>query len=223
MEELSNKIEELQNSLQLKNKDLENLEASRSKIVKKLSITVSKFDELHKFSESLLSEVEKLQSQLQERDGEISFLRQEVTRCTNEALTATQIGSKSDEIHEFLTWMDMVVSRVRVHDMHFDDTDNNQMHEHKQLLQKQITSIISELEELRMNAQNTDSLLQLERGRLEELTRKEEFLENSLREKESQLILFKRVADSGQATSTASEIVEVEPGVCHLNFAVFSS
>lgn len=213
LEEMSNKVGELENCLQQKDKDLENLEVSRGKVLKKLSITVRKFDELHQLSEHLLSEVEKLQSQLQEQDGEISFLRQEVTRCTNEALTVTQMGNKSDEINELLTWLDMMVSRVRVHDVHFNDTELNQVHGHKQILQNQLTSIISELEELRLAVHNADSLLQHERERVEELTRKGEFLENSLHQKESQLILLKRVAESGQATSTASEIVEVEPGI----------
>nr|KYP72351.1 Laminin-like protein epi-1 [Cajanus cajan] len=77
MEELTNKIVTLENVVQQKNQEIENLESSRGKVMKKLSITVSKFDELHQLSASLLSEVEKLQSQLQERDTEISFLRQE--------------------------------------------------------------------------------------------------------------------------------------------------
>lgn len=219
---LSNKILELENDLRKKNQDLENLEASRGKALKKLSVTVSKFDELHHLSETLLSEVEKLQLQLQERDGEISFLRQEVTRCTNEALTATQMSNKrnSDEVLELLTWLDMIVSRVQVHDMHFDDAETSEVGEHKELLQKQIASIVSELEELRTVAQNRDLLLQVERNRVEELIRKKEFLENSLLEKESQLTMLRRVGDSGQATSPNSEIVEVEPLVCRLVYLV---
>ncbi|KAL3500239.1 hypothetical protein ACH5RR_039332 [Cinchona calisaya] len=212
MEGLSNKIMELENYLQKKNQDLENLEASRGKILKKLSVTVSKFDELHHLSENLLSEVEKRQSQLQERDGEISFLRQEVTRCTNEALTATQMSNKrnSDEILELLRWLDTIVSRVQVHDMPYSDAESNQVDEHKVLLQKQIDFIVSELEELRTVAQNRDLLLKLERSRVEELIRKEEFLENALLEKESQLTMLRRIGDSGQASSPNSEIVEVE-------------
>uniref|UniRef100_A0A5B7BVZ1 Putative GRIP and coiled-coil domain-containing protein 2 isoform X2 n=1 Tax=Davidia involucrata TaxID=16924 RepID=A0A5B7BVZ1_DAVIN len=213
MEDLINKIAELEKVVQQKNLDLENLEASRGKAMKKLSITVSKFDELHHLSASLLSEVEKLQSQLQERDAEISFLRQEVTRCTNDALVASQMSNKrnSDEIHDLLTWVNAVISRVQVHDVHFDDKKNNQLHEFKEVLQKQIISIISELEDLRVVAQNRDTLLQAERSRVEELLRKEEFLENSLHEKESQLTMLRGVGDSGQATSTTSEIMEVEP------------
>jgi chromosome segregation ATPase len=114
MEDLTSKTKELEKILQQKNLDIENLEASRGKALKKLSITVNKFDELHHFSESLLAEVEKLQSQLQERDAEISFLRQEVTRCTNEVLVASQMSSKrnSDDIHELLLWLDTLVSQV---------------------------------------------------------------------------------------------------------------
>ncbi|KAK9273217.1 hypothetical protein L1049_018024 [Liquidambar formosana] len=213
MEDLTNKIEELEKIVHQKNLDLENLEASRSKALKKLSITVSKFDELHHLSASLLGEVEKLQSQLQDRDAEISFLRQEVTRCTNDVLVASQTSSKrnSDEIHELLTWLDMMISQVRVHDVHLDDQKRSQVHEYKEILQKQITSIISELEDLRVAAQSGDALLQVERSRVEELIRKGETLENSLYEKESQLKLLQGVGDSRQASSTTSEILEVEP------------
>ena len=107
MEELKKKIEELEKVLQQKNTDLENLDTSRGKVMKRLSITVSKFDELHNLSESLLAEVEQLQSQLQDRDAEVSFLRQEVTRCTNDVLAASQMSNKSDsdEIYDFLTWL----------------------------------------------------------------------------------------------------------------------
>ncbi|KAJ7958642.1 GRIP and coiled-coil domain-containing protein 2 [Quillaja saponaria] len=112
MEGLKNKIEELEKVVQLKSIDVENLEASRGKVMKKLSITVSKFDELHQFSASLLSEVENLQSQLQDRDAEISFLRQEVTRCTNDVLLASQMSHRSsDEVFGFLTWFDTILSQ----------------------------------------------------------------------------------------------------------------
>ncbi|CAK9168977.1 unnamed protein product [Ilex paraguariensis] len=217
MEDLTDKIGKVERDLQQKNLDLENLEASRGKAMKKLSVTVNKFDELHHLCANLLSEVEKLQSQLQDRDAEISFLRQEVTRCTNDALVASQISSNrnSDEIHDLLTWLDTMISRVQVLDVHIDDKNTNQVHEYKEILQKQITSVISELEDLRVVAQNRDTLLQVERSRVEELTRKEEFLENSLREKASQLTMLRGVGDPGQATSITSEIMEVEPVVCY--------
>ena len=59
MEGLSNKILELESDVQKKNLDMENLEASRGRVLKKLSVTVSKFDEIHHLSENLHSEVEK--------------------------------------------------------------------------------------------------------------------------------------------------------------------
>lgn len=217
MEELTKKIEGLEKVLQQKNADIENLEASRGKLVKKLSITVSKFDELHNLSESLLAEVEQLQSQLQDRDAEISFLRQEVTRCTNEVLGASQVSSKrdSDEIYEFLAWFEATVSRVGLPDLHFDAM-NNQVPEYKEIIQKKISSIISELEDLRGVAQCRDELLQAERSKVEELTRSEETLKKTLREKESQLNLLDGVGDVGQEAGLNSEIVEVEPVVSFL-------
>jgi len=176
---------------------------------------VSKFDELHHLSASLLSEVEKLQSQLQDRDAEISFLRQEVTRCTNDALVASQMSSKrnSDEIYDLLTWLDTMTSGVQVHDVHFDDKKHDEVHQYKERFQKHIMSLVSEIEDLRAVAQNKDMLLQVERNRVGDLTRKGESLEDSLREKESQLTRLQRVGDSVQTASTASEILEVEPVV----------
>ncbi|PSS20986.1 Centromere-associated protein like [Actinidia chinensis var. chinensis] len=213
MEELTNKIGELERVVQQKNVDMENLEASRGKVMKKLSITVSKFDELHNLSASLLSEVEKLQSQLQERDAEISFLRQEVTRCTNDALVASHMSNKrnSDEIQDLLTWLDTMVSGLQLHDVHFDDKKRDHVHEYKEMFQKQIMCLLSELEDLREVVQSRDMLLQVERSKVEELTRKGEALENSLRKKESQLTGHQGVGDSGQTESTASEITEVQP------------
>lgn len=223
MEDLKNKIKELEKVLQQKSLDLENTEASRGKVSKKLSITVSKFDELHHLSESLLTEVEKLQSQLHDRDSEISFLRQEVTRCTNDALVASQMSKdrKSDEIYDLVSWLDSMISQVQVHDVHSDDKKRNQDHEYKkEILKKQIMSIISELEDLRSGMQGRDNLLRLERSRVEELMRKGESLEKDLQEKESQLTILQRVENSGQETSMTSEIMEIEP-VVSFNF-IFS-
>ncbi|XP_022878876.1 spindle pole body component 110-like [Olea europaea var. sylvestris] len=212
MENLTNRIGELERELQQKNKQLENLEVSRGKALKKLSVTVSKFDELHYLSESLLSEVEKLQSQLQERDREISFLRQEVTRCTNDALSATQMSKRrsSDEIHDFLTWLDTLITPVQVNDLGSDSMKVDQVNEYKERLQNQIVAFVTELENLRAVTQNNDMLLQEARGKVEELTRKEHHLKNSLHEKESQLTMLQGAGESGQVSSATSDIMEVE-------------
>ncbi|KAK4349521.1 hypothetical protein RND71_032276 [Anisodus tanguticus] len=213
MEDMTNKIEEMERVLLQKNKDMENLEVSRGKTMKKLSVTVSKFDELHQLSDSLLSEVENLQSQLQERDTEISFLRQEVTRCTNDAIASAQMSSKrnTDEIHYFFTWVDKMISRVQSHDMNYDDAKVNQIHEYKEMLEKQLVSLISELEDLRALAQTRDLMLKVEKDKVEQLVRKEEFLENSLCDKESQLTMLRGASDMSQLANSMSEIIEIEP------------
>ncbi|XP_014504393.1 centromere-associated protein E isoform X2 [Vigna radiata var. radiata] len=213
MEELTNKIVDLEKVVELKNQEIENLEFSRGKVMKKLSITVSKFDELHHLSANLLSEVEKLQSQLQERDTEISFLRQEVTRCTNDVLLASQMSNQrsSDEIFEFLTWVDMIVSHDGAHDIHPDMKNNSQVHECKEILQKKLMSLLSELENLREVAESKDAMLQVERSKVEELNHKTETLETSLRQKELQLNLLEGVEETAKVAGTSSEIVEVEP------------
>ncbi|KAL6212639.1 hypothetical protein ACLB2K_017857 [Fragaria x ananassa] len=214
MQGITAKIKELEKIVEQKNLDLENLKASRAKVMKKLSITVNKFDELHNLSASLLAEVEKLQSQLQDRDAEISFLRQEVTRCTNDVLVASQVSNKgdSDEIRELLTWFNMNIARFGVRSEYLEDKNISDVPEQKEVLKKTVDSILSELGDLRSAAQSKDILLQEERTKVEELTRKGQTLEKSLREKESRLNLLEGVED-GQATSSSSEIHEVEPAI----------
>ncbi|KAM7264917.1 hypothetical protein ACFE04_002600 [Oxalis oulophora] len=208
MEDLRNKIEELEKAIRQKNTDYEKLEASRGKVAKKLSVTVSKFDELHDLSENLLAEVEKLQSQIQDRDSEISFLRQEVTRCTNDVLVASQMSNKktSEEIHELLTWLDSNISRVEVDDKHVDDSrSGEEALEYKETIKKKIMSVLCELEDVRAVSQSSDTFLQVERSKVEELTQRAESLEKIIEEKQHQ------VGDSSQGNSGTSEIVEVEP------------
>lgn len=212
MEGLTNKISELERVVQQKNSDLENLQASRAKAMKKLSITVSKFDELHHLSASLLSEVEKLQSQVHERDEEISFLRQEVTRSTNDVLQASQMSHKrsSNEMHDLVTWLNSVNSLVHVDIEVIDDHGEDQAKDYKELLQKHIAALLSQLEDLRAVVQSKDMMLQLEKTKVEDLMRKEESLEATLREKDSQLSRLP-LETSRPMRSSISEIVEVEP------------
>lgn len=211
MEGLTNKIEELEKVLKEKNHELESVETSRGKLTKKLSITVTKFDELHHLSESLLTEVEKLQAQLQDRDAEISFLRQEVTRCTNDALVATQTSNRSTEdINEVITWFDMVGARAGLSRIGHRDQEN-EVHERKELLKKKITSILKEIEDLQAASQRKDELLLVEKNKVEELKRKKLQL-NSLED----------VGDDNKASSVAPEIFESEPLVRFLVALFFS-
>ncbi|RYR55048.1 uncharacterized protein [Arachis hypogaea] len=215
MEELTNKIVELEKVVQQKTREIESLDSSRGKVMKKLAVTVGKFDELHHLSASLLSEVERLQSQLQERDSEISFLRQEVTRCTNDVLLATQMSNKagSDEIFELLMWVDTMISQEGMDDILPDLKSNSQVHEYKEILQKKLMSVLSELENLKAVAENKDAMLQEEKSKVEKLNHKAETLEKSLHEKEMQLNLLEGVEENGKGASTSSEILEVEPVV----------
>lgn len=213
MEELTKKIEELEKVVQQKNVEIENLEISNGKISKKLSITVTKFDELHHLSSSLLAEVENLQSQLQERDSEISFLRQEVTRCTDDLLASQNNKRSSDEMLEFLTWVDRMVSQDGMHDMHPEVKGNTQVDEYKEVLHKKFISLLSEMGNLRAVADSKDAMLQVQSRKVEELTHKAEALQKSLHDKESRLNLLEGVEESGEQAITRSEIVEVEPVV----------
>ncbi|KAI3974486.1 hypothetical protein MKX01_017979 [Papaver californicum] len=216
MEELTNRNVELEKLLQQKNLALEHLEASRGKAMAKLSTTINKFEELRQLSESLVSEVENLQSQVQSRDEEISFLRQEVTRCTSDVLATSHESSRrnSNEMHELFTWLNLLVSRLGV-DLKFDDKEwNGQIQACKEVFEKEITSVVSEVEDLRVMAQSKEALLQVERTKVEELQHRREALESSLHEKELQLASLQGAKGPGETPHmTSSEIVEVEPTI----------
>ena len=233
MEAVENRNKELEDIVQEKTLELENLEASRAKALAKLSTTFTKFDELHNLSESLLKEIESLESQLQERDSEISFLRQEVTRCTNNDLASQETTKKYlSEINEVLTRMEMIVSRFGEPEIHANDENCSQIHVYVDILDNKLVSIMNELEDLRVTAQSKDALLQIERGRVEELQRKTEVHE-SMHDKEIQKELFQGERDSVQPSSSKShEHVEIEQMVsqrpltltnsrlCQLNFCL---
>lgn len=224
MEGLATRIEELEKIVQEKNLALENLEASRGKAMAKLSTTVSRFNELHHLSESLLSEVKNLESQLQGRDAEISFLRQEVTRCTNDVLALQESNKrKSAEVEELLTWSkNMLALHFGVPDVDLDDQKGSQVHAYSEILEKHIASVLSELNDLRVTVQSRDVLLQSERQKVEDLVHKGELLEISLRDKETQLKMLQEPQHSGQPENmNPTEILEVEPIVCHNSFLVY--
>jgi len=210
MEAVENRNKELEDIVQEKTLELENLEASRAKALAKLSTTVTKFDELYNLSESLLAEIESLESQLQERDSEISFLRQEVTRCTNNDVASQETNKKYlSEINEVLTRMEMMVSRFGEPEIHANDQNCRQIHVYVDILDKKLVSVMNELEDLRVTAQSKDALLQIERGRVEELQRKTEDRETN--DKEIQRELFQEERDSVQPSSSQSPgHVEIE-------------
>ncbi|KAI4379747.1 hypothetical protein MLD38_006001 [Melastoma candidum] len=211
MEQLTKKNEELEKLLLEKELAMKDLEVSRGKALKKLSVTVGKFDELHNFSVSLLSEIEKLQSHIKEQDAEISFLRQEVTRCTNEVIASSQSSNNAatEEFYDFLSWIDDLLSGAAL--LKADDMRGAQLNDCRELLQKKVASISTELEDLRTAAHGRDALLQAERSRVEALMQKGESLEKALQEKEYQLSLRQSISNSGQQSGLTSEIVEVEP------------
>ncbi|KAF0925146.1 hypothetical protein E2562_015420 [Oryza meyeriana var. granulata] len=199
LEVLENKSNDLEKMLQEKEFALKSLEVSRTKALTKLATTVDKFDELHSLSESLLAEVENLQSQLQERDSEISFLRQEITRSTNELLTTEESNKKySSQINDFTKWLETALLQFGVHCESTNDYECTRVPVYMDMLEKKIGSLISESDELRVTLQSKGSLLQAERTKMEELLRKSEALESSLSQKDSQIGLLRRDRTSGQ-------------------------
>jgi hypothetical protein len=136
---------------------------------------------------------------LQERDSEISFLRQEVTRSTNELLTTEDSNKQySSQINDFIKWLETALLQFGVHCESTDDHDCTQVPVYMDMLDKKIGSLISESDDLRIAVQSKDSSLQVERTKMEELSRKSEALEASLIQKDSQIGLLRRDRISGQ-------------------------
>ncbi|GJM90201.1 hypothetical protein PR202_ga06459 [Eleusine coracana subsp. coracana] len=99
LELLENKSSRLEQLLQEKELALKSLDVSRTKALSKLTTTVDKFDELHSLSESLLAGSGKPSEPIaRERDSEISFLRQEVTRMQSKDSLLQVERTKMEEL-----------------------------------------------------------------------------------------------------------------------------
>jgi len=219
LEILENKSLQLEQMLQEKEFALKTSEVSRTKALAKLATTVDKFDELHSLSENLLAEVENLQSQLQERDSEISFLRQEVTRSTNELLTTEESNKKySSQINDFMKWLERALLQFGMHSENANDYDCTQVPVYMDMLNRKLGSLIAESDDLRVTVQSKDSLLQVERTKMEELMRKSDAVEASLSQKDSQIGLLRRDRVSNQQSRSINlpGTSEIEQMVCFI-------
>ncbi|KAJ3696252.1 hypothetical protein LUZ60_001629 [Juncus effusus] len=194
MEELEMRNKRLENQLEEKDFTLKSLEASRSKTLNKLTTTITKFDELHNLSESLLSEIESLQSQLDSRDSEISFLRQEVTKITNELLISEESNKKNNsQLTRFAKRVETLVLKLGLSFEESEEFEFERVSGFMEVLDRKF----AELDELRASLQSKDAMLQNERGKIVNLTRKCEALENSLSER-------------SVGTSASSSVLEIE-------------
>ncbi|KAF3325573.1 hypothetical protein FCM35_KLT08653 [Carex littledalei] len=206
MEEMERKNKQLQSLIQEKEISLKSLEASNSKVLKKLSTTTAKFDELHHLSENLIVEVENLQLQLEGRDSEISFLRQEVTRVTNELLSSDETYKRHvAHLQDFAKWVQTLVLRFGLSCNESDELDYGKIKEYTEALDSKLGFVVAELDELRVGMQSRDSLLQIERSKVADLVRKCEGLESSLRER-----------SIGASTSGVLEIEQVRETVMNV-------
>jgi golgin subfamily B member 1 len=184
MEEMEIKNKQLQSLMQEKEISLKSLEASNSKVLKKLSTSTAKFDELHQLSENLIVEVENLQLQLEGRDSEISFLRQEVTRVTNELLSSDETYKRNvAHLQDFAKWLQTLVLRFGLSCNESDGLDFGMIKEYTEALDSRLRSVVEELDELHVGMRSRDALLQIERGKVADLVCKCEGLESSLRDR----------------------------------------
>lgn len=212
LENLSSKVKELENNIQQKEVALENLESSRGKAVAKLSATSNKLKDLHQLSEGLLAEVENLQLKLESRDAEISRLRQEVTRCTNDVLASQEnVKRKGTELQELQAWLETMVSKLGVHERLLEDREAGRTHALLGALENRIAAIISESESFQVDSKSKDVLLQDTGNKMQELSSKVDLLEASLRDKQAQVESLHRERSSGLgAISAGPEVSEIE-------------
>lgn len=212
LENLSSKVKELENNIQQKEVALENLESSRGKAVAKLSATSNKLKDLHQLSEGLLAEVENLQLKLESRDVEISRLRQEVTRCTNDVLASQEnVKRKGTELQELQAWLETMVSKLGVHDRLLEDREAGRTHALLDALENRITVIISESESFQVDSKSKDVLLQDKENKMHELLSKVDLLEASLCDKQAQVESLHRERSSVLgAIAAGPEVSEIE-------------
>lgn len=212
LENFSSKVKELENNIQQKEVAFKNLESSRGKAVAKLSATSNKLKDLHQLSESLLAEVETLQLKLESRDAEISRLRQEVTRCTNDILASQEnMKRKGTELQELQAWLETMVSKLGVHDRLLEDREAGRTHALVGALENTISAIISESESFQVESKSKDVLLQDTGNKMHELSSKVDLLEASLRDKQAQVESLQRERSSGLgAIAAGAEVSEIE-------------
>jgi chromosome segregation ATPase len=77
-------VEEMQGALQQKQNSLKSMEASRGKAISKLTLTLNRLTELRQQSEGLVTEIENLHRELQNRDAEILGLKEKISNADAE-------------------------------------------------------------------------------------------------------------------------------------------
>ncbi len=77
-------VEEMQGALEQKQNSLKSMEASRGKAISKLTLTLNRLTELRQQSEGLVTEIENLHRELQNRDAEILGLKEKISNADAE-------------------------------------------------------------------------------------------------------------------------------------------
>ncbi len=77
-------VEEMEGALQQKQNSLKSMEASRGKAILKLTLTLNRLTELRQQSEGLVTEIENLHRELQNRDAEILGLKEKISNADAE-------------------------------------------------------------------------------------------------------------------------------------------
>ncbi|XP_057837732.2 trans-Golgi network-localized SYP41-interacting protein 1 isoform X1 [Cryptomeria japonica] len=211
MESLSSKVKELENAIQKKQASLESLESSRGKAVAKLSATVNRLEDLRKISEGLLAEVESLQLQLESRDAEISRLRQEVTRCTDDVLSSQEnMKRKEAKLQELEPWLERLGAKCRLYDGLIEERQASRTHALMVALENWIAAIMTDLDRLSRESKNKDALLQDAHNRMNELSSKVDLLETDIHNKQIEVERIERERNSGLGAIAGPEVSEIE-------------
>ncbi|TQE00564.1 hypothetical protein C1H46_013808 [Malus baccata] len=225
--ELKITISKLQKELQEKDIQKERICMELVSQIKQAEAAATSYSTDLQSSKSLVHDLEK---RIEVMKGERNLLEQRVNELENGRATSTElqervrsltdvIAAKDQEIEDLMQALDEEevqmqgrTSRIKELEKVVEqkNLDLENLETSRGKVMKRL-SITVKLGYLRTVAESKDTLLQAERSKVEELTRKGETLEKSLHEKESRLNLLDSVEDSGRGTSSTSEIVEVEP------------
>ncbi|XP_024534061.1 myosin-2 heavy chain isoform X1 [Selaginella moellendorffii] len=152
LEELTDRVEELETLIEQNHLAMDNMETSRNKAVGKLTFTVNKFKELQQQCEAMLAEIERLQMNLDSRHAEHTALNQKVEILQNDLKQRTENSMQLERSLKALTAKAAVGQR--------GEQLLSEPKEIVDLLDAQVQRLLHENENLQLSIKTKDSELQ---------------------------------------------------------------
>ncbi|MCO5559947.1 hypothetical protein L7F22_013551 [Adiantum nelumboides] len=169
--QLSAKVEELENAKR-------ELEASLGKASSRFFTTVSKLDKFQSLSEKLIEEAESLHLLLEDRDAQISLMKDEVAHKASEVTDLQNlVDERTADLSQVYQQLRVIVSREASNGELLPDPGRRQ-----EILEALAMSVRAGSESLRVQLARKDALLQDVQLRHDDLARKVHALESSVQE-----------------------------------------